>query len=188
MNPFTQSADFMDLLTSQQETPFLQPSGFERDSPSIELGESEVPDFSTQWCEALSQNENIPTTRIPRKMNKWTSKEDVVLIYAWLNTRKDPIVGNDQRGKALGKRIATYFAASPNVSTLKQRLPSHFKQMWTIINEIVCMFVGSYQAATTQMTSGQNDDDLMKLAHQIYESDYKKKFMLENVWRELRHD
>ncbi|KAG7568237.1 No apical meristem-associated C-terminal domain [Arabidopsis thaliana x Arabidopsis arenosa] len=186
MNPFNQTAGFMDLLTSQQDTPILQPNGIDRDSPSIDLGESQVPVFSSQW--SPSEAENIPATRMPRKRNKWTSKEDVVLISAWLNTSKDPIIGNEQRGVAFWNRIANYYAASPNVSTLKERLPSHLKQRWAKINKMVCKFVGSYQAATNQMTSGQNDDDLMKLAHQIYETDYKKKFMLEHAWRELKHD
>ncbi|XP_023640438.1 glutathione S-transferase T3-like [Capsella rubella] len=178
MNPFTPTAGFMDLLTSQQETPILHPTGFETDSPT---GESEVPVFSTEA-------QDSPATPIPRKRNKWTSAEDVVLISAWLNTSKDAVVGNEQRGEAFWKRIASYFAASPNVSNLKLRLPSHFKQRWAKINEMVCKFVGSFEAATRKATSGQNDDDLLKLAHQIYESDYKKKFMLEHAWRELRRD
>ncbi|EFH44790.1 predicted protein [Arabidopsis lyrata subsp. lyrata] len=35
MNPYTQSAGFMDLLTSKQENPSLHHSPFESDSPSI---------------------------------------------------------------------------------------------------------------------------------------------------------
>lgn len=54
MNPYTQSAGFMDLLTSKQENPSLHHSPFESDSPNIVLGESEVPVFSTQWSEAPS--------------------------------------------------------------------------------------------------------------------------------------
>ncbi|XP_024016581.1 uncharacterized protein LOC112089941 [Eutrema salsugineum] len=36
--------------------------------------------------------------------------------------------------------------------------------------------------------SGQNDDDLVKAAHQIFFSDHQFKFGLEHCWRELRHD
>ncbi|KAG7559262.1 hypothetical protein ISN45_Aa05g008600 [Arabidopsis thaliana x Arabidopsis arenosa] len=74
----------------------------------------------------------------------------------------------------------------PHLCLVKQTQRSHSR--WAKTNAIVWKFVGSYQAATTQMTSGQNDDEWMKLARQIYESDYKKKFMLEHAWRELRHD
>ncbi|XP_020889043.1 glutathione S-transferase T3-like [Arabidopsis lyrata subsp. lyrata] len=160
----------------------------ESESPSIVVGESEVSVFSIQWSEAPSQGENNNANRIPRKRNKLSRKKDVVLISAWLNTSKDAIVGNEQRGDVFRKRIAAYFAGSPQVSCLKKRLPSHFKQRWGKINENVCKFLGSHQAATTQMASGQNDNDLMKLVHQICESDYKKKFTMDSAWRELRHD
>ncbi|KAF8097698.1 hypothetical protein N665_0283s0003 [Sinapis alba] len=56
------------------------------------------------------------------------------------------------------------------------------------INEGVCKFVGCYEAATKQRSSGQNEDDVLKMAHAIYFNDYKKKYTLEHAWLELRHD
>ncbi|CAL9224659.1 unnamed protein product, partial [Arabidopsis halleri] len=52
----------------------------------------------------------------------------------------------------------------------------------------VCKFVGSLAAATSQKSSGQNENDVMKLAHQIYSKDYGVKFTLDHCWRELRLD
>uniref|UniRef100_A0A0D3D8B5 Myb-like domain-containing protein n=1 Tax=Brassica oleracea var. oleracea TaxID=109376 RepID=A0A0D3D8B5_BRAOL len=62
-------------------------------SQTIELGSSEVPK--------------------PASKRKWTTKEDVVLISAWLNTSKDPIVSNEQKTAKFWKRIEEYVNASP---------------------------------------------------------------------------
>ena len=69
-----------------------------------------------------------------------------------------------------------------------KREPSHCTQRWGKINEGVCKFVGSYDAATKQRTSCQNEDDVLKVAHEIFFNDYKVKFSLEHAWRELRND
>ena len=52
----------------------------------------------------------------------------------------------------------------------------------------MCNFFGCYDAATKQKSSGQNDDDVLKIAHEIFFNDYKSKFTLEHAWLELRHD
>ncbi|WZZ13214.1 hypothetical protein YC2023_106303 [Brassica napus] len=39
-----------------------------------------------------------------------------------------------------------------------------------------------------EQASGQNDNDVMKAAHDIFENDYHAKFCLEHAWRELRFD
>ncbi|KAF3540314.1 hypothetical protein F2Q69_00020957 [Brassica cretica] len=35
---------------------------------------------------------------------------------------------------------------------------------------------------------GQNENDVLKLAHQIFFNNHKKKFLLEHAWKELRND
>ncbi|XP_010420789.1 PREDICTED: glutathione S-transferase T2-like [Camelina sativa] len=84
--------------------------------------------------------------------------------------------------------IAAYYAASLKLAGADKRESTHCKQRWQKINEHVCKFVGSYEAPTRQRASGQNEDDVMKLAYQIFSNDYKIKFTLEHAWREFRHD
>ncbi|XP_024006271.1 glutathione S-transferase T3-like [Eutrema salsugineum] len=151
-NAFSQSEGFVNLLTSQ-----IPPDNY---SPCTELGSSDFPVFSTQGSDE-------PTISKVRK--QWTPKEDLVLISAWLNTSKDPIVGNEQRAGAFWQRIEC-------------------KQRWGRLNDQVCKFVGAYEAAQKQRTSGQNENDVMKAAHEIFFNDYLIKFTLEHAWRELRHD
>ncbi|XP_056860045.1 glutathione S-transferase T3-like [Raphanus sativus] len=101
-----------------------------------------------------------PQTSPVNQRRKWSTKEDVVLISAWLNTSKDAIVGTDQKAGAFWKRIVDY----------------------------VCKFVGCYEAAVREQASGQNENDVMKAAHDIFFNDIGIKFTLEHCWRELRFD
>ncbi|XP_048615844.1 glutathione S-transferase T3-like [Brassica napus] len=104
-----------------------------------------------------------------KERRKWSPNEDKILIGAWLNTSKDPVVSCDQ----------------------KAELPRELgpaKQRWARINEQVCKFVGCYEAALRGQRSGQNEDDVMKAALESFFNIYEHKFSLEHAWRELRHD
>ncbi|XP_013601465.1 PREDICTED: glutathione S-transferase T3-like [Brassica oleracea var. oleracea] len=127
------SPGFVNLLASQS-------------SQKIDVESSEVPRFSSQSSEDPK----------PVERRKWTPKEDIVLISAWLNTSKDPIGKDPIR--------------------------------WGRVNEQVCKFVGSYETALKEQASGQNENDVMKAAHDIFLNDYQVKFSLEHAWRELRFD
>ncbi|KAF8050729.1 hypothetical protein N665_1895s0005 [Sinapis alba] len=107
---------FVDLLHSQ--------TSFDLDSP-------EPAWFSTQGADECPVKER----------RKWSPKEDKILIGAWLNTSKDPVVSNEQKAAAL-----------------------------------------------REQRSGQNDDDVMKAALDLFYNDYGIKFSLEHAWRKLRHD
>uniref|UniRef100_A0A0D3BC02 No apical meristem-associated C-terminal domain-containing protein n=1 Tax=Brassica oleracea var. oleracea TaxID=109376 RepID=A0A0D3BC02_BRAOL len=100
----------------------------------------------------------------------------------------DPLIGNEQKAGAFWKRITDYYNASPKVVGLAPREQTHYKHRWGKINEGVCKFVGSFEAATKQRTSGQNEDDVLKAAHEIFFNDYKVKFSLEHAWMKLRND
>lgn len=165
MNPFGHSSGFMDLLTSQQESQTVFDDDLEDMTDEASLGGQK-----------------------PKSRRSWSHTEDVVLISAWLNTSKDAVIGNEQKGSAFWSRIAAYYAASPKLDGVEKRQPLHCKHRWQRINDTVCKFVGSYDAATKAKSSGQNEDDVMKLAYDIFFSDYKVKFHLEHAWRELRYD
>ena len=115
-------------------------------------------------------------------------KEDIILISAWLNTSKDSVVGNEQKATHFWRRIVEYYNSSPQlVGTIPREL-GQCKQRWARINDQVCKFVGSYEAALREQRSGQNDDDVMKAALDIFFNNYSSKFALEHAWRELRHE
>ncbi|XP_013601689.1 PREDICTED: glutathione S-transferase T3-like [Brassica oleracea var. oleracea] len=146
MEPFSlNSPGFVNLLASQSSTP-----------------------IDVDSAEAAG---NSPGLVKPLERRKWGPKEDLVLISAWLNTSKDPIVSNEQ--KLIGSVPREW---------------SQCKQRWGRVNEQVCKFVGSHEAALKEQASGQNENDVMKAAHDIFLNDYHVKFTLEHCWRELRFD
>uniref|UniRef100_A0A1J3G2K0 Glutathione S-transferase T3 n=1 Tax=Noccaea caerulescens TaxID=107243 RepID=A0A1J3G2K0_NOCCA len=167
------------LLNSQQH-PLLSDS-YSHNSfpPSVELGSSQVPPCFYESSQEASAIEAIPRRRKERQ--KWTPSDDVNLISAWLNTSKDSVVGNEQKLGTFWKRIAAYMAPM-------SREPDHCKQRWQKINELVQKFCGAYDAATRGKASGQNDDDVLKVAYDIFFNDYGKRFNLVHTWRELRYD
>ncbi|XP_013624701.1 PREDICTED: glutathione S-transferase T3-like [Brassica oleracea var. oleracea] len=126
MDPFSQnSPEFVNLLASQS-------------SQTIDLESPEIPRFSSQSSEDPK----------PVEKRKWTPKEDIILISAWLNTSKDPIVSNEQKTGAFWKRIEEYFNSSPQLSGLPPR------ERGGRGNEQVCKFVGCYEAAVKEKASG----------------------------------
>uniref|UniRef100_A0A0D3DH39 Uncharacterized protein n=1 Tax=Brassica oleracea var. oleracea TaxID=109376 RepID=A0A0D3DH39_BRAOL len=119
---------------------------------------------------------------------KYSPKEDRILIGAWLNTSKDPLVGNEQRAVAFWKRIVDYYNASPQLVGEVPREVTSCKQRWSRINHEVSRFTGCYNQALREQRSGQNDDDVIKAAYDIFFTKYDTKFTLDHCWRELRHE
>ncbi|XP_013601794.1 PREDICTED: glutathione S-transferase T3-like [Brassica oleracea var. oleracea] len=171
-NPYM-NLNFVDLLQSQQNT-------------SVGVESPSIPFLSTQANEGRKFEHKTPSERKERR--SWSPTDDVVLISSWLNTSKDPLVGNEQRSVAFWKRVAAYFEASPKVGGCEKRKPSHCKQRWQKINDLVSKFAGAYEAATREKRSGQNENDVLKLAHEIFFTNHNRKFTLEHAWKELRND
>ncbi|XP_033143188.1 glutathione S-transferase T3-like [Brassica rapa] len=165
--------NFVDLLQTQQD------SGVGSES-------SPIPLFGMQATEGSNFEPESPVESKVRRT--WTPTHDNVLISSWLNTSKDPIIGNEQRNDAFWKRIAAYYSASPKIADCDRRGASQCKNRWHKINEAVGKFCGAFEAATRSKTSGQNETDVLKHAHEIFFNNYKKKFILEHAWKELRHD
>ncbi|XP_013601001.1 PREDICTED: glutathione S-transferase T3-like [Brassica oleracea var. oleracea] len=154
-NPFQDSANFVDLLNSQQKV------FFGNIADTVPLSSSEGP-------------KNVDEATAERKERKtWTPTDDIVLISSWLNMSKDPVVGNEQ---------------SPKVAGTEKIEGSQCKQRWHKLNDLVCKFCGAYEAATRERTSGMNENDVVKSAHEIFFSNHEKRFTLEHAWHELRND
>ncbi|XP_048604583.1 glutathione S-transferase T3-like [Brassica napus] len=151
---------------------------------SVHVSSSQVPFYGTP----RSEDPHLGETSAERKERRtWMPIDDQVLISAWLNTSKDPVVGNEQRSRAFWQRIAVYFAASPKIGASERTESSHCKQRWHKINDQVGKFCGAFEAASRERTSGQNDNDVLKQAHEIFFNNHKKKFTLEHAWKELRN-
>ncbi|XP_010430828.1 PREDICTED: glutathione S-transferase T2-like [Camelina sativa] len=170
MNPYRPISSYLNLLQIQPDTQNLDYS------PSLSPC-SEAPSSP-----ASSPQENR------KSRQAWLPTDDTMLVSAWLNTSKDPITSNQQRLASFWARIVKYFTSCPNAVGRPKREASHRKQRWGRINDLVCKFVGCYEAVTREKSSGQNEDDVMKLAHEIYFNDHGHKFTLKHAWLVLRYD
>uniref|UniRef100_A0A0D3CHK9 Myb-like domain-containing protein n=1 Tax=Brassica oleracea var. oleracea TaxID=109376 RepID=A0A0D3CHK9_BRAOL len=90
--PYAHTANFVELLNSQQDTVFHLVED------SVDPNSSHVPVFGSQSIEASNLGVDKPSER--RERRTWSPADDLVLISAWLNTSKDPLVGNEQRSGA----------------------------------------------------------------------------------------
>ena len=98
-HPFTKSANFVDLLNSQQS-----------------VSSTQVPFLATEGIEDL----HFAEASRNKERRTWTPTDDIVLISSWLNTSKDAVIGNEQRSLAFWKRIAAYYNASPKLVGVKR--------------------------------------------------------------------
>ncbi|XP_013617689.1 PREDICTED: glutathione S-transferase T3-like [Brassica oleracea var. oleracea] len=168
--PSSHSSKFVDLLNSQQNISF---GNYEE---SVSLSSSQ----------AVGTEDGVETGTQRRERQEWTPADDILLISSWLNTRKDPVISNEQRSCTFWSRVATYFAASRQDGVC-EREAMHCKQRCHKINDLVCKFCGAYEAASREKTSGQNENDVLKLAHQIFYTNHKNKFLLEHACTTRKH-
>ena len=54
------------------------------------------------WFSSQGPNESVVESAV-KKRRKWSPKEDKILIGAWLNTSKDPVVSNEQKDGVSGR-------------------------------------------------------------------------------------
>ncbi|XP_013725684.1 glutathione S-transferase T3-like [Brassica napus] len=121
-NPFTESSNFVELLSSQQNAVFGNVSD------SVSLSSSQVPFLGSQDTDDSNFGEDTQANR--KERSTWTPTNDVVLISSWLNTSKDPVVGNEQRSLAFWKNIVAYFSASPKLAGCEKREASHSHEIF----------------------------------------------------------
>ncbi|EEC76861.1 hypothetical protein OsI_15046 [Oryza sativa Indica Group] len=146
-----------------------------------------------------SQLEPLPTVlpmgrshRLPapqdNKRRQLTSRSQVkaTKTSAWLSNSVDPIDKNDKKGKYYWKDVADEFnnncCTNGHKRTVKQ-----LKTHWGNVKDIG-KFCGVYAQVRRTCTSGHSDDMIMEKAHLWYknQSNQKKPFTLEYMWRELK--
>ncbi|XP_024010329.1 glutathione S-transferase T3-like [Eutrema salsugineum] len=155
--------------------PYSQSSHF------VELLNSQQESGSIFLCVALGSSQ-------PPVFSSQANPEDPSFIKDKPTERRSDY-SNEQKLGAFWKH-SDYFAASPKAAEKENREPEPIqcKQQWQKINDVVCKFSGSYEAETRKKSSGQNENDVLKLAHEIFCNDHKNKFTLDHAWKELRND
>ncbi|XP_013713791.1 glutathione S-transferase T2-like [Brassica napus] len=160
-NPYSQYTSYVGLLHSQRENVGNENFPYESFPSSVYPGASEIPPFSFQQSEAPATPEDTPAERRERK--KWTPADD-------------------EKSSTFWQRVGDYYASSPHVRAGGEKTEhNHCKQRWHKINEWMNKFCGAFAAAERQKASGQSENDVLKLAHEIYYADHKQKFTVEHV-------
>ncbi|XP_023644221.1 glutathione S-transferase T2-like [Capsella rubella] len=155
-------------------------------STAINL-ESDLPTWSSQHSAGTGISQDAPV--VSKRRKKWNPQDDKVLISAWLNTPKDCIIGNQQKGGSFWQRVGEYYANSPtSTESGELGLNVSCKQRWHKINEYTNKFCGCYATAERQNSSGHSDTDVLKVAHEIYYSIYKTRYTMEHCWCLLRFE
>uniref|UniRef100_A0A0D3BUY1 Myb-like domain-containing protein n=1 Tax=Brassica oleracea var. oleracea TaxID=109376 RepID=A0A0D3BUY1_BRAOL len=165
MDPFSEPYGFQNLLNSQQPNPSFS---YVSREPSIQVPASDARAFGTGCPEDANEDEVISSDRKERR--KWSPTEDKVLISAWLNTSKDPVVGNEQKAMAFWKRIAAYFGSSPQLGGYEKRDTTSCKSRWGRL----------MRACASLLVAMMLQPNKNRVA--------RRKFTLEHAWLELRHD
>ncbi|XP_010451447.1 PREDICTED: glutathione S-transferase T3-like [Camelina sativa] len=172
-NPFFQSSSYLNLLNSQEEGGLNENFRWESYPPS---GQSSQPSphssqhsphssqpfpHSSQPSEAPTLSQETPLER--KEIKTWTPADDEVLISAWLNTSKDAIVANQQKGGSFWQRIQKYYADTPHARNGgEQMLVTHCKQRWHKINDQTNKFYAAFAAAERLNSSGHSENDILK--------------------------
>uniref|UniRef100_A0A0D3BW63 Myb-like domain-containing protein n=1 Tax=Brassica oleracea var. oleracea TaxID=109376 RepID=A0A0D3BW63_BRAOL len=123
------------LLYSQMPVDLESPEPFWLGSQAPDDSPSEIPPECPSQIppECPSQVPGQSRMQVPNR-RKYSPKEDRILIGAWLNTSKDPLVGNEQRAVAFWKRIVDYYNASPQLIGEVPREVTSCRQRWSRIN------------------------------------------------------
>ncbi|XP_020875124.1 glutathione S-transferase T3-like [Arabidopsis lyrata subsp. lyrata] len=147
---------------------------------------SEIPTWSSQQSQDAPLSQETP---VRKDRKKWNPADDEVLISAWLNTSKDPIIGNQQTVEIFWQRVGEYYAESPHaIANGEHGLNINCKQRWFKINDFTNKFCGAYANAERLNSSGHSETDVLNMAHDIYVSDHKTKFTMNHCWCLLRFE
>ncbi|KAL1224596.1 Glutathione S-transferase T3 [Cardamine amara subsp. amara] len=149
-NPYSQTSNFVELLNSQNDSVFC--------SYASSLGEDTPADASR-----LGEN----TSAHRRERKKWTPMDDVLLISSWLNTSKDPVVGNEQKSGAFtGNALQRILLQVPRLQDMK--------------TERQCSVSNDGRRLTTLSASFADHIRLQQERNPVVR--------LEHAWKELRND
>ena len=65
-----------------------------------------------QWTFGDPENQTKVAKAAPKRAGNYNHEEDIQLCVSWENISTDPIIGNEQSGRAYWKRIADHYHAN----------------------------------------------------------------------------
>jgi hypothetical protein len=115
------------------------------------------PSDSNQLIDDLTySNLNIHTIKKSQRSKNFSPEEDCLLVFAWLNTSKDPITGVEQQTKQFWAQVHAYFV--DNGGNLNNRSQISISNRWQEINREVGKFVGFVTQIQNRQQSGMTKE------------------------------
>jgi hypothetical protein len=91
-----------------------------------------------------------------QRSKNFSPEEDCLLVLAWLNTSKDPIIGVEQQTKQFWARVHAYFVE--NGGNLNNHSQISISSRWQEINREVGKFVGFVTQIENRQQSGMTKE------------------------------
>ncbi|KAA1119313.1 hypothetical protein PGT21_050280 [Puccinia graminis f. sp. tritici] len=137
--------------------------------------------------------ESAPKKGFPR----WSVEEDKKLCIAWLNTSRDPIVGNGQKASTFWERIHNTLSELITEYNEEKKNSKGFKELplrpvgavecrWALIMKLVNKFSGCYANVERRMKSGKTREDMLTEAKELYKATFESSFNLDHCWGILK--
>ncbi|XP_010665865.1 uncharacterized protein LOC104883109 isoform X2 [Beta vulgaris subsp. vulgaris] len=129
-----------------------------------------------------SQIPPSPQTNFSRK-RVWDPVEDENLILAFMNTSLAEVVGTSKKKSAFWGKVWDAFEAGRRINPIKfaPRNADMVKGRWSRVAPPVLRWDAFYDEALVRKRSGQNDSDVIREAHLLYNRKHGR-FLLEHAW------
>lgn len=121
------------------------------------------------------------------KSKWWTQEEETALAKAYLNVSEDPVKGDNQTNKTFWKKVLDVFNTHLGVDSGRSHHQVNSK--WKDLNNKITAFASMYNKRKSNMSSGMNDEDVLKAAQQEYMKKYKARhgFPHLGAWEVLKN-
>ncbi|KAF2907329.1 hypothetical protein DAI22_12g089200 [Oryza sativa Japonica Group] len=115
--------------------------------------------------EVLMPNEDLHTSTngakgSAKRSSNYAHKEDIQLCISWQSISSDPIIGNEQPGKAYWQRIAEHYHANRDFES--DRNANSLEHRWGNIQKEVSKFQGCYNQIERRHPSGIPHQELFQ--------------------------
>ncbi|KAL2920835.1 Glutathione S-transferase T3 [Bienertia sinuspersici] len=121
--------------------------------------------------------------------HSWSIKEDEALIACYIEHCTDVIIGTNQKGTTLWRKVSeSYNVAQVNrTNELPPRNAKMLENQWRRLAGELNLWVGCYEEARKATGGGYNDENIVQTAHTLFRNSTtpKKNFMCEHGWRML---
>lgn len=147
---------------------------------TLNLDENEEGE-NDEVVEIRSSTNNSSRKRATPK-NSWSNAEDAALISSFMAISEDACIGTGQTGRDLWVRVKNLYEEARQSNTqLRERSSGMLGSRFRRIAAGVMKFVGCYEAASRDRTSGMNEKDVISKARSTHQASFGN-FKFEECW------